>query len=252
MRAASLLVRGFRNLADAELALPEGGLVLLGSNGHGKTNLLEALAYPVLFRSLRGSRDREVSRFGGPGFHVAVVRDDDVTVACTWQAASGRKRVTIAGEERPRITDALGAWLAVAFLPADLAAARRRWLDRMLALGTASYLEALLRYRAAVAQRNAALRQGDPTSAAAFDGQLARAGAEVIATRLDWVADAGAAWRRELEQLGEPLDVTMRYRGDPELRHEAAWPERLHGSRDRDVQRGQTHVGPHRDDLVLG
>jgi DNA replication and repair protein RecF len=258
MRVASLVVRGFRNLADATLALPGEGVVLLGPNGHGKTNLLEALAYPVLFRSLRGARDRDVARFGGPGFHVGVQRHDGPLVTATWEATSGRKRVTVAGEERPRITDALGAWLAVSFLPTDLAlvqggaAERRRWLDRMLSLGSTSYLEGLLRYRAAVAQRNAALRRNDARSAAAFDESLARAGAVVVSGRLAWLLDAETAWRGELARLGEPLEVTMRYRGDFALAEESAWSERLAGSRDRDMHRGQTHVGPHRDDLVLG
>ncbi len=257
MRAATLLVRGFRNLADAELELPPQGVALLGPNGHGKTNLLEALAYPVLFRSLRGARDRDVARFGGPGFHVAVARDDGTVIATTWQASDGRKRVTIAGVEHPRITDALGAWLAVTFLPTDLAlvqggaAERRRWLDRMLSLGTAAYLQALLRYRAAVAQRNAALRRGDEASAAAFDGALASAGAAVVAGRLAWLAGAEAAWREELARLGEPLDVTMRYRGEAALADPAAWRPRLEAARVRDRQRGQTTIGPHRDDLAL-
>jgi DNA replication and repair protein RecF len=258
MRVASLVVRGFRNLADATLELPSAGLVLLGSNGHGKTNLLEALAYPVLFRSLRGARDRDVARFGGPGFHVGLTRDDGTLVATTWQSASGRKRVTVAGEENPRITDALGAWLAVSFLPTDLAlvqegaAERRRWIDRMLSLGHTSYLEALLRYRAAVAQRNAALRRGDQRTAAAFDEGLARSGAVVVRGRLDWLLDAETTWRDELARLGEPLEVTLRYKGDTALTDPAAWPERLAAVRERDLHRGQTHVGPHRDDLLLG
>lgn len=258
MRAASLVVRAFRNLADAEIGIPPGGIALLGPNGHGKTNLLEALGYPVLFRSLRGARDRDVARFGGPGFHVAVTRDDGVAVAATWEGVQSRKRVTVGGEAIPRITDALGAWLAVAFLPTDLAlvqgaaSERRRWLDRMLSLATPSYLEGLLAYRAAVAQRNAALRRGEMPLATAFDVPMARAGAAVVAGRLEWVAGAESAWREELAALGEPLDVTLRYRGDAALADPDAWPARLADARSRDLGRGQSHVGPHRDDLLLG
>ena len=256
MQAATLLVRGFRNLADRTLELPAAGMALVGPNGHGKTNLLEALAYPVLFRSLRGARDRDVARFGGPGFHVEVTRSDGVAVATTWRPES--KQVTVDGTERERIADALGAWLAVAFLPTDRgivqggAAERRRWVDRMLSLARPTYLEALMRYRAALVRRNAALRKGDAVSAAAFDPQLARAGAAVVAERLDWAGGAGSGWRNELAELGEALDVTLEYRGDAALADPDQWAERLAKSAPRDRARGQTHVGPHRDDLTLG
>ena len=66
-----LLIRNFRNLASLDLDLPSSGVVILGDNGQGKTNLLEALYYLVLFRSLRGAKDRELVRFGEAGFFVA-------------------------------------------------------------------------------------------------------------------------------------------------------------------------------------
>lgn len=252
-----MVVRQFRNLADRALALPPEGIALVGPNGHGKTNLLEALAYPVLFRSLRGARDREVGRFGGPGFYVGLQRADGSLIECTWEAAGARKRVSIDGVESPRVTDALGAWLAVAFLPSDPslvdggAAERRRWLDRLLSLADAAYLGALVRYRAALAQRGAALRHGDRASAAAFDPMLAEMGALLTRCRLEWVQQAGAVWRNELDELGEQLDVDLRYRGDERLADSAAWRERLDEVHRQDLTRGQTHVGPHRDDLIL-
>jgi DNA replication and repair protein RecF len=199
-----------------------------------------------------------VARFGGPGFHVGVTRDDGLLVEATWEAAGPRKRVAVGDDAHPRITDALGAWLAVAFLPTDLAlvqgaaSERRRWLDRMLSLGSTSYLEGLLRYRAAVAQRNAALRRGDARVARLFDAPMARAGAVVMAGRLAWLVGAEGRWQEELAAVGEPLAVTLRYRGEAELADPEAWVGRLEASGSRDLARGQTHVGPHRDDVVLG
>ncbi len=258
MRAATIVVRSFRNLADAVLDVPVEGLALLGPNGHGKTNFLEALAYPVLFRSVRGAADRELARFGGPGFHVGLTREDGVTIATTWNAPTRKKRITVGGEELATISGALGAWLAVTFLPTDLAlvqggaSERRRWLDRMLSLADRTYLEALLRYRAALSQRNAALRQGHVDAATAFDGTVANAGAVVTARRLAWAASADEPWQEELAALGESTPVALRYRGDEALADAEAWPARLAASRTRDAARGQTHVGPHRDDVVLG
>ena len=70
MRLERIVVRGFRNLDEADHAVPAEGVALLGQNGQGKSNLLEAIYYPVLFRSMRGAVDADVARFGGPGFHV--------------------------------------------------------------------------------------------------------------------------------------------------------------------------------------
>jgi DNA replication and repair protein RecF len=257
MRAIDLVIRSFRNLADATLDLPESGVALVGPNGHGKTNLLEALAYPVLFRSVRGSADREVGRFGGPGFHVAVRYAAGSTVAATYFAAERRKRITLDGEEQATVSAAIGRWLAVGFFPTDLAlvqggaAERRRWLDRMLSLADRTYLDALLRYRGALAQRNAALRAADLAAADAFNPALARAGSTLASRRRDWVASAIQLWQAELAGLGELAAVTLRYKGDDALIDADAWDERLRASHQRDLARGQTHVGPHRDDLVL-
>ncbi|HEX9895553.1 MAG TPA: AAA family ATPase, partial [Gemmatimonadales bacterium] len=62
MRAVRLVARGFRNLADLDLDLPPAGAAFLGPNGHGKTSVLEAIYYPVLFRSIRHATDAEVCR----------------------------------------------------------------------------------------------------------------------------------------------------------------------------------------------
>ncbi|MES2304131.1 MAG: DNA replication and repair protein RecF [Gemmatimonadota bacterium] len=257
MQAATLLVRSFRNLADAVLDLPAEGVALVGPNGHGKTNLLEALAYPVLFRSVRGAADREVARFGGPGFHVTVTLANGSEIATTWSSTTRRKRIVLDGEEQATITGALGRWLAVAFLPTDLAlvqggaSERRRWIDRMLSLADRAYLDALLRYRAALAQRNAALRSGDARAAEAFDAPLARNGVEIVRRRMAWADGAAGPWQAELDALGESAAVVLRYRGDEALTDGEAWTQKLAAARPRDLARGQTHVGPHRDDLVL-
>lgn len=258
MQVATLTVRGFRNLADAEVGFPASGMALVGPNGHGKTNVLEALAYPVLFRSVRGAPDRELARFGGTGFHVEVTRSDATAIAATWSAETRRKRIVVAGVEQESVTPAIGHWLAVAFLPTDLAlvqgaaAHRRRWLDRMLSLSDRTYLEALLRYRAALSQRNAALRRGTAEAATAFDPTLARVGATVVSGRLRWLEEAAATWQEELAALGEEGPVTLRYRGDDALTDATRWPARLEAALPRDLARGHTHLGPHRDDLDLG
>jgi DNA replication and repair protein RecF len=259
VRLRRLVARGFRNLDDLDVELPPGGVALLGANAQGKTNLLEAAYYPVLFRSLRGSADQDVARYGGTGFHleVHVEGGGPREVSATWTASGRRKRIAVDGTESPRVADVAGAWLAVAFLPADVelaagpASERRRFLDRMLSLADRQYLRALVRYRAALAQRNSALRQGKVELARAFDGPLSEAGAFVVRTRERWVGSAADAFAAELESLGESSTVRLTYRGDQGLADPACWASALDTALARDRARGMTTVGPHRDDLVI-
>jgi DNA replication and repair protein RecF len=233
--------------------------VLLGPNAQGKTNLLEAIYYPVLFRSFRGAPDQEVARLDGPGFQVEAHLDDAPVpvVGATFIAVGRRKRIVVDGQEPERVADAVGGWLAVSFLPDDVGLAagaaveRRAYLDRLLSLADRHYLRALSRYRAALAQRNSALRQGRTDLARAFDAPLAAAGAEIVAARGRWAAAAQDRFAAELDCLGEGADARLFYRGSDGLAEQEAWEPALAAALPRDEARGMTTIGPHRDDLVL-
>jgi DNA replication and repair protein RecF len=256
VRLRRLVARGYRNLADLEREIPKRGVALLGDNAQGKTNLLEAIYYPVLFRSFRGSADQQVIG-GGPGFHVEAQVEGAAaeTVATTY--LGHKKRITLDGQEIGRLADVVGIWLGVAFLPSDVglssgsAAERRQYLDRLLSLANRQYLRALTRYRASLAQRNSALRQGQTHVAQAFDGPLAAAGAELVRSRLEWVRVAAGQFAAEFECLGESASARLRYGGNTELADDTAWKPALAEALPEDRVRGLTTVGPHRDDLLL-
>jgi DNA replication and repair protein RecF len=259
VRLRRLVARGFRNLADLDCTLPDRGIALLGANAQGKTNFLEAVYYPVLFRSFRGAPDQEVTGFGSPGFHLeaAVEQSGVATLAVGYLPAGRRKRILLDGDEPERLTEAIGRWLAVAFLPSDVelasgpAALRRQYLDRLLSLADRGYLRALARYRAALAQRNSALRQGRPELAGAFDDPLAAAGAEIVAARERWVRRAGDRFAAEFDCIGERGVAGLSYRGAPELADPGAWGQALSEAMAADRARCASTVGPHRDDLTL-
>ena len=256
MHLRRLVARGYRNLADLDRETPSSGVVLLGANAQGKSNLLEAIYYPVLFRSFRGAADGQVVR-DPPGFSVEVHVGDGpaATVGAVYSAR--KKRITVDGAEVDRLADSVGHWLAVTFLPTDVglasgpAAERRRYLDRVLSLSDRRYLRALTSYRAALAQRNSALRQGRVDMAQAFDGALATAGAALVRWRLEWIEGAAEQFAAELECLGEQGSPSLRYRGRAELAETAAWQAVLAGSLAEDRARSMTTTGPHRDDLLL-
>jgi DNA replication and repair protein RecF len=256
MELSGLTVRQFRNLAALDLELPPRGVVIIGDNGQGKTNLLEAIYYLVLFRSLRGAKDRELVRFGEPGFFVAGTAPH--RVAAGYELAGRRKKVTVDGAPVAKLGDAVGRLLAVSFSPADRALAtggpgeRRRYLDVLLALSDPRFLNALTAFRAALRQRNAALRKGHGDAAWAFDSLFAQAAAAVAAARTAWVAGAADRFATLCDALGERGRAAMAYRvhrgGGP------AADDVLRGlvaARERDARRGLTTVGPQRDELRL-
>ncbi len=263
MRAERIIARGFRNLADLDLVLPPAGAAFLGRNGQGKTNLLELLYYPVLFRSLRGCRDGEVTRHGDAGFQLTMsVRVMPGAAGATritseFRAVEKEKSAAMDGVRAERLSDAIGQWLAVAFLPTDLrlvhgaSGERRHYLDRVLALAHRGYLAALSRYRRALAQRNAALRQQQPVLAAAFDGTLAASGSELVRWRLEWIRESSQRFSEECDGLGESASTTMRYQGDESLAEPDAWGEALRRAAPRDQALGMTTTGPQRHDLDL-
>jgi DNA replication and repair protein RecF len=232
-------------------------MVLLGRNAQGKTNLLEAIYYPVLFRSFRGSSDQDVAG-SAVGFQVELQLAGGTVAGVSATYAGRKKRITVGGAEVARLSDAVGAWLAVAFLPTDVglasgpASERRQYLDRLLSLSDSRYLRALTVYRAALAQRNSALRQGRVGLAQAFDGTLAAAGSELVRQRLAWLGGAREQFAAEFDCLGERSAATLDYRGTPDLAEAAAWSAALGSALHEDRARSMTTVGPHRDDVLIG
>ena len=259
-----LAIRDFRNLRRVTMTPPPDGLVVIGDNGHGKTNFLEAIYYLRLLRSLRGARDADLVGFGEAGFHLDAELDGARarTIAVGFEGATRRKRVTIDGADAPRLAGALGAFPAVVVSPSDaeiVAGAperRRRFLDVTLALTSPPYLAALTRYRAALAQRNAALRAprgGGPVEAraGAWDEALAVNGAVLRRARRAWVAAYAERYAELCAAIGERGTSAMRYAAPDASEDEGALRTALERTRALDARRGLTTEGPHRDDLAL-
>jgi DNA replication and repair protein RecF len=266
-RLVHLDVRDFRNLARVELSPPAEGFVLIGENGQGKTNLLESIYYLEILRSARGARDQDLIRFGADAFYIGARADTDTVheIGVGFERAGKRKRVRLDGAIPERLSDALGSVPSVMFSPDDVelvagaANFRRRYLDIMLALTTRGYLAALQRYRAALARRNAALREAaragrrDDASIAVWEPALAEQGAAIFSTRTAWVDAVAARFRELCTEIGEPGAMCLRYASaipatDRVVDDLAA---ALEQKRAHDLRRGFTQAGPHRDDLVI-
>lgn len=266
----SLSLTNFRNFERLELELPADGVVLVGDNGQGKTNLLESIYYFSLLRSVRGARDADVARTGSPGFFLAgrLCAGEPAHLAIGFERATRRKRVRRNETIVERLSDALGALPAVMFAPTDVGivaggpASRRRYLDIMLALSSRGYLQALQAYRAALETRNAAIRdvqrrraRGGATgprdgAVDVWEPPLATHGAALVRSRRLWITRARARFAELCAAIGERGRLDLRY--DPSVNASAESVEEelaaaLAANRDSDLRHGQTQVGPHRD-----
>ena len=268
IRLDSIAIRDFRNLERVDLELPPEGAVVVGDNGHGKSNLLEAIYYLQILRSIRDTRDQDLTRFDTTGFHIAAHAHTpearDLSVG--FDRNTKRKKVLRDGTEIRRLSDALGALPSVMFSPRDLELVsgspteRRRYLDLVLALTDRKYLQALQKYRANLARRNAALRNAlrrgsadNEQQVAVWEPAMAEHGSVLIEARAKWVRKSAPEFSNLVQRMGEKGEARIRYVSpfaDSEARHDvllAAFEEK----RALDLRRGMTHVGPHRDDLEL-
>jgi len=264
---AELRLRDFRNFTEQRISLPPGGVAIIGDNGQGKSNLLEAIYYLEVFRSFRGAPDDQLVRFGTDVFRLDAWLEGEagqVGIGVGYDRR-GRKKVTLDGLEADRLSDQVGRTGAVIFSPADLEivsgppGARRRFLDIVLSLSAPGYLGALQRYRQTLSQRNALLRRGASAIAvSAWDAGLVREGARLLMARQEWVRERASGFADNYAQVAGGESGEMRYRsaipleeGVEEASVCAAFTEALAERREAEARRQTTVVGPHRDDLAL-
>jgi DNA replication and repair protein RecF len=273
----SLSVTDFRSYAAATLDLEPGVTALIGPNGHGKTNLAEALGYLATLASHRVAQDGPLVRLGAERAVVrgVVVRDGRETLVEVEITPGKANRARLGGSPVPRARDVLGVLRTVLFAPEDLAivkgdpAQRRSYLDDLLVARSPRYAAVHSDYDRVLKQRNALLKTaGSARRAGAnlgtldvWDAHLATAGAAVIAGRHELVGllrplvdkaysavsgGGGPALLDYRSTLADDVAESL----DRELL-EAALTAALAESRDRELDRGITLVGPHRDELGL-
>lgn len=258
-----LSLRAFRNYASLDQELDPGLTLVVGPNGHGKTNFIEAIYVLCLGRSFREHRDSRLIRFGEPGARLAGTahwRKREHTIQLTWERG-GSKQAELDGARLDRLSGLLGQLPVVSLTPEDGEIARggpdarRRFMDVLLSQTDRAYLEALKRYRRALSQRNVSLREGRVDLARAYEPELARTAAVIQGQReglASFLAGTAAETYRRVSGDQEELDIG--YRPSPNREqpdYERALREELQESLERDEERGYTVSGPHRDDLHL-
>jgi len=263
-----LSLTGFRNLAPQELEVRAGLTVVVGPNGSGKTNLLEALAVFGNLASFRPGPALAWVQRGASGFTLAgTVGRGGATVELRQDARAGRTlgRTLFRGARRLGAAEYLELFPVAALSGHDRQLVwgapedRRRFLDRLCFHLHPEALEVLQRYRRALRQRNALLAGvGREEEFDAFEHDLAFLGARIVGFRQAAVAGLERHVGAELEALGWSLPRPVLRYNSPDgvaVAEPATLAARLRAalvaSRRRERARGHTAVGPHRHDLVL-
>ena len=265
VRITGLRLRDFRGYQQVLLSPPEGVTMLVGENGAGKTNLLEAVHLCCLGRSHRTSADREMIRQGQETAAVQLTverRDGKHEVGVRlFENAKRRKIVYVNGKIAGRMGELMGHATCVIFSPEDLSLvkdgpqARRRFLDMLLSQQQRAYFYALQTYMTTLKQRNALLKQGDLRALPAWDEQLAAAAAPVVRLRREACQQLHERAKIHYLYIGGRKEETFALRYSGAL-SESAEPIRdmlngLQASREEDARRMTTCFGPHRDDIEL-
>ncbi|TMC31644.1 MAG: DNA replication/repair protein RecF [Chloroflexi bacterium] len=278
MFLANVSLFDFRNYAELDLGLERSATVFFGGNAQGKTNLLEAVALTALTRSPRTQQAAEVVRFG----------QNAARVTCGVQTEAGRnalevriilnpseggvrasRRFTVNGIPR-RSTDMIGALRVVLFWPDDLqlikgsGEGRRRFLNTLLSQIDGNHAGELNRYSHVLEQRNAllrAIREGRQSTDALdyWTNALAESGATIMVERqrrLLELQPIAAAYHRELSDDRERLELRYRPAGArigeaPQELVSQQLKAAMLDARDEEIGRGQTVVGPQRDDVEV-
>ena len=262
MNIRSIELKNFRNYENLEISFDEGTNILFGDNAQGKTNILEAAYMSGTTKSHKGSRDREMIRFGEEEAHLKTVvvrggREYQIDMHLKKNRAKG-----IAIDKIPikKASELFGILNIVFFSPEDLniikngPAERRRFLDSELCQLDRIYLADLTNYNKSLAQRNKLLkdmiyRPSLSDTLPVWDMQLIETGKKIIRRRKQFVD--------ELREIVS--DIHYRISGGKEelfLKYEPNiddifFEDELSRAKEKDKKLCQTSVGPHRDDLLF-
>lgn len=263
MKISRLWLVDFRSYTELELPLHEGLTAILGPNGVGKTNLLEAIGLLATLKSFRTSPTESLVRKGAER---AVIRAegerDGRDVLIELELAKGKTRAQVNRQKLARTRDLLGALRVTVFAPDDLSlikegpSVRRDYLDDLVVALDPARDQLLSDFDRVLRQRNALLKgvpgRLDESSAATldvWDQQFATLGEGVLNSRydvLEALVPLVSSSYRELSSSESVIVATYRPSWG-----EGPLAEALEAGRDHDVRRRVSTLGPHRDDITL-
>lgn len=264
MKIRSLHLTNWRSYESIDVEFGDGLTAIVGENGQGKTNLLEAIGWLAGLGSFRGAPDDALIRVGADSaiLRAVVVSGDGREQLIEAELPRvGRNRIQVNRQRLQRVGDLLGVVQVTVFSPDDLELVkggpglRRAWLDAALVSRHPKYGALRSDLERVLKQRNALLRSAggrlDPDAEFTldvWDAKLASTGTALRTARVELLDEMAP-------RLGDAYDVVARRPAAVEAIYESSWDVDLSATlmtaRGHDVRRGVTTVGPHRDEVRL-
>jgi DNA replication and repair protein RecF len=261
----------FRNYQNLSLDLSPGLNIFIGENGQGKTNLLEAIYFLSLLRSFRCKNTQNLKQFKCDSFNLSGTIKQDDTLPDRLEINYAEKR-TLKVNNNPinKSSEFIRKINTVSFTPEDIelikgaAGNRRQFLDILLSQLSPNYLSSLQNYNKALKARNKLLRNSsdnetyDTAMFATYDSLLIEYGTDISFARYDIIAKLENKIRhfnksmfpekRKMKVLYSST-ISRTLSSTEELK--TSFRQKLKESFQKDLNRGITHTGPHRDDLLI-
>lgn len=263
MHLRNLYLVNFKNYEESEIVLSEGINCFVGSNGAGKTNILDAVHYLSICKSYMNPMDRQNIRFDQPFF---VVQGDwikeDVMVNIHCAVKIGAKKVFRRNKkEYEKLADHIGQFPAVMISPYDRdlisegSELRRKWMDGIISQFDRRYLDTIQKYAKVLAQRNALLknmadhRLFDRESIDVWNIQMVELGNVIYEKRKSFLEEFIPVFQRHYDAIGsEKEEVHMEYKSHLQ---EGDFDQILIDYERKDAITCYSNAGIHKDDLIF-
>lgn len=267
-----LALNDFRSYTEVDLSFSPGTTSIVGSNGQGKTNIVEAIGYLATLSSHRVAQDAPLVRNGAERAYVrGAVNSEGRTTTLEVEINPGKaNRARINGSPVPRAREIVGILKSVLFAPEDLAlikgdpSDRRYFLDQLLTLRTPRLAGVFADFERTLKQRNALLRSAsgarrfDTATLDVWDANLATLGSEIVAARYQLLQSLTPLIQNAYSDLAAKGDISCTYKASNieyrDFSRDAilyALQAELASLRGQELERGVTLVGPQRDDVLL-
>jgi len=269
MYLQDLQLSNFRNFGELSVSFSPGLNVIHGENGAGKTNLFEAIYYCAILRSHRKRRDDELVTFGTDFFKILAVTAQGTRLT-RFEIVYGKdqipsKRVWLNGAPVERLSSMVGEFKSVILSFDDLTLVsgppyhRRRFLDILLSEMSSSYLADIIAYRRVLQQRNRLLwemktnRKKDAQLLESWDSQLIELGSRIVSKRREISEGLFGLVAKYCGSLGIRSRVKLLYVPSFSTGNSVkeSFERALMKEREREFQRSQTLIGPHRDEIQV-